>query len=65
VSHVDTGAFALSPSLSMKKTKWTKLRLERDLLRVLQAHELQQADGGGGTIERLPQTGDSRDVCCA
>ena len=64
MSHVDTGAFALLPSRSMKKTKRTKLRLERDLLRVLRAQELQQADGGG-TIERLPQTGDSRDVCCA
>jgi hypothetical protein len=50
----------------MKNTKRTKLRIERDVLRVLQAHELRQADGGNaGTIGRLPQTGDSRNECCA
>lgn len=49
----------------MKNTRRTKLRVDRDVLRVLQAHELHQADGGGGTIERQPQTGDSRNVCCA
>jgi hypothetical protein len=45
----------------MKKTRQIKLRL----VRALQSQELQQVEGGGGTIGRLPQTGDSRNECCA
>jgi len=49
----------------MKKTKQIKLRLVREAVRALMTHELRQVDAGGGTIGRLPQTGDSRNECCA
>jgi hypothetical protein len=48
----------------MKKTKNNKttLHLERETVRVLQAHEVANAQGG-----RVPPypTGDSERVCCA
>jgi hypothetical protein len=50
----------------MKKTKHQKttLRLEREIVRVLQSHEFGNVEGG---VTRLPpeQTGDSVKVCCA
>jgi hypothetical protein len=56
----------------MKKTPKTKLRIEREVLRTLQAHELRQVDGGGALPESLivqcpppPLTQDSVRACCA
>ena len=52
----------------------TRLRLEREILRTLHAHELRHVDGGGlnplpvSIIDRCPPppiTGDSRRECCA
>jgi hypothetical protein len=45
----------------MKNPRKTKLHLERDVLRVLQAHELRKVDGG----IQIAWTGDSKQVCCA
>lgn len=55
----------------MKKTKKTRLVVERDVLRVLQAHELSQIEAGNGigdsnactTKQQL--TTDSVKICCA
>lgn len=44
----------------MKKTEKTKLRLEREALRILQVHELRQVEGGNARR----QTGDSVNECC-
>lgn len=55
----------------MKKHHKTRLRLERDTLRTLRAHELRQVDGGGAVPLTLidcpppPITGDSKIECCA
>ena len=54
----------------------TKLRIERETLRTLHAHELRHVDGAGANpipipasiIDRCPPppiTGDSRRECCA
>ena len=56
----------------MKQHHRTKLRLERDTVRTLSAHELRQVDGAGAIpvsiIDRCPRppiTGDSKFECCA
>lgn len=55
----------------MKKTSKTKLRLDRETVRTLQAYELRQVDGGGAIPVTLiqcpppPLTSDSRICCCA
>jgi hypothetical protein len=55
----------------MKKHPKTKLRIEREVLRTLQAHELRQVDGGAIPTSLIikcpppPITGDSRIECCA
>jgi hypothetical protein len=56
----------------MKKHHRTKLRVERETLRALHAHELRRVDGGGpipiSVFDRCPPppiTGDSRFECCA
>jgi hypothetical protein len=56
----------------MKKTKQIKLRLERETLRTLHAHELRHVDGGGAIPVSIldqcpppPITGDSKIECCA
>lgn len=55
----------------MKKTAKTKLRVEREVLRTLQAHELHRVDGGAAIPQTIlfpcpvPLTGDSVRECCA
>jgi hypothetical protein len=55
----------------MKRPHRTRLRLEREVLRTLQAHELHQVDGAAAIPLTLfqcpppPITGDSRFECCA
>ena len=55
----------------MKKPQKTRLRLEREVLRSLQAHELRQVEGGDAIpltfipCQPPPITGDSRLECCA
>jgi natural product precursor len=49
----------------MKKTQKTKLRLEREMVRALQTHELRQVEGGNDAPNRGDWTGDSKNVCCA
>ncbi len=47
----------------MKKTatsKKIKLQLGREVVRILQTHELRQIEGGA-----IPPTRDSQDICCA
>ncbi len=48
----------------MKKHHKTQLRLERETLRTLHAHELRQVEGGNEP-RNLPRTGDSKNECCA
>jgi hypothetical protein len=57
----------------MRKQHKTKLRIGREILRTLQAHELRQADGGNVVPVPLtpiqcpppPITGDSVRECCS
>lgn len=56
---------------AMKKPHKTKLRLERETLRSLRAHELRHVDGAGAIPVSIldicpppPITGDSRRECC-
>lgn len=55
----------------MNKPHKTRLRVQREVLRTLQTHELRQVDGGGAIPLTLiqcpppPITGDSRLECCA
>jgi hypothetical protein len=55
----------------MKKPPRTRLRLARETLRSLHAHELRRADGGGAIPVSVldicpppPITGDSKRECC-
>jgi hypothetical protein len=48
----------------MKKNPKIKLRLEHETLRTLHTHELRHVEGGNAQ-PKLPQTGDSRNECCA
>lgn len=55
----------------MKKTRQIKLRLERETLRALHAHELRRVDGAGAIpvsiLDKCPPppiTGDSKIECC-
>lgn len=55
----------------MNKPTKTKLRLERETLRSLRAHELRHVDGGGAIPVSIldqcpppPITGDSKRECC-
>lgn len=47
----------------MKKTRKSKLHVERDVLRMLQVQELRQVEGGS---DRAPPavTSDSKICCC-
>jgi hypothetical protein len=56
----------------MRKQPRTRLRVARDVLRTLQAHELRRVDGGNAVPATIlhpcpapPITGDSVQVCCA
>ena len=54
----------------MKKTKKTRLVIERDILRILQAHELRRIEAGIRitefcTTKTTAVTTDSVNVCCA
>lgn len=55
----------------MKKTNKTRLTVEREVLRVLQGHELQRVEAGNGIGEsnlcttRQQLTTDSVKICCA
>jgi hypothetical protein len=49
---------------SMKKQPHkTKLHVQREVVRALQAHELRQVEGGN--LPELPWTSDSKRACCA
>jgi hypothetical protein len=48
----------------MKKELKTKLRIPREMVRVLQIKELRQANGGSQDPCQ-PQSTDSQNVCCA
>ncbi len=45
----------------MKKPPQIKLHLVREVVRALQTQELRQVEGGN----RVAETGDSKNVCCA
>ena len=56
----------------MKKTAKIKLRIQREVVRALAAHELREVGGGGAipisVFDKCPPppiTGDSRIECCA
>lgn len=55
----------------MKRANKTRLHVEREVLRVLQDHELRRVEGGGAiplTFDSCPPppiTGDSKVECCA
>lgn len=56
----------------MRKQPKARLRIEREVLRTLEARELRQANGGGALPVSVidicpppPITGDSVKVCCA
>ena len=49
----------------MKRTRQTRLHVQREVIRALQAKELREVEGGGAHPENPPWTSDSKNACCA
>ena len=56
-------------AVAMKKTRKTRLVIERDILRILQSHELRRIEAGIRITEfcttKQQVTTDSVQICCA